>query len=163
MLNKFEKFNRRLSDWLEWIGFTALLLMMVITCVDVVGAKVFRTRLLGAIDIVQLAQLVAISFAGSIAQFLGRHVQVEFFYNLLPRRAQAVIDGIWPVLSLGLFIVIVWRLFVLGRGFQATGEYTATAYIPVHPFAYAAAFACIPICLILLLEFLKSLTKRERK
>ncbi len=163
MLDKFENFNRRISDWFEWIGLAALLLMMVITFIDVVGAKVFRWRLLGAIDIVQLSQIVAMSFAASMALLLGRHIQVEFFFNLLPRRAQAVIDSVVPLLGLGLFIVIVWRLCVLGRSFQTTGEYTATAYIPLYPFAYAVALACIPMCLILLLEFLKSLTKREKK
>lgn len=161
MFNKFEKLNRRLSEWLEWIGFAALLLMMVITCVDVVGAKIFRWRLLGAIDIVQLSQIVAISFAASMAQRLGRMIQVEFVYKLLPRRAQAVIDSVIPLLGMGLFIVIVWRLYELGRLFQTTGEYTATAYIPLYPFAYALGLACIPMCLVLLMEFLRSLTKRE--
>jgi len=163
VFDKFEKLNRGLSEWFEWIGLAALLLMMVITCIDVVGAKVFRWRLLGAIDIVQLSQIVAISFSACMALLLGRHIQVEFFFNLLPRRAQAVIDSVVPVLGLGLFIMIVWRLYVLGRSFQTTGEYTATAYIPLYPFAYAVAFACIPMCLILLLAFLKSLTKRQKK
>jgi len=163
VFEKFEKLNRRLSDWFEWLALAALLLMMVITCIDVVGAKVFRWRLLGAIDIVQLSQIVAMSFAASMALLLGRHIQVEFFFKLLPRRAQAVIDSVVPMLGLGLFIVIVWRLCVLGYSFQTTGEYTATAYIPIYPFAYAVAFACIPVCLILLLEFIKSLTKREKK
>jgi len=163
VLNKFEKLNRLLSEWLEWIGFVALLLMMMITCIDVVGAKIFRWRLLGAIDIVQLSQIVAISFAASMAQRLGRMIQVEFIYKLLPQRVQAVIDSVVPLLGLGLFIVVVWRLFELGRLFQSTGEYTATAYIPLYPFAFALGFACIPMCMILLLEFLKSLSKREEK
>ena len=163
MLNKFEKFNRRLSNWCEWLGLAALLVMMTVTCIDVVGSKIFRLPLLGSIDMVQLSQIVAISFAAGMAQILGRHVQVEFLYNLLPRRAQAVIDSIWPLLSLGLFIVVIWRLWVLGNSFKTTGEYTATAYIPLYPFAYALALACIPVCLVLLMEFLKSLMKREQK
>lgn len=163
MLNKFEKFNRWLSNWCEWIGLAALLVMMTVTCIDVVGSKLFHRPLLGSIDMVQLSQIVAISFAAGIAQILGRHVQVEFVYDLLPRRAQELIDSVWSVLSLGLFIVVIWRLWVLGNSFKTTGEYTATAYIPLYPFAYALAVACIPVCLVLILEFLKSLAKREQK
>jgi TRAP-type C4-dicarboxylate transport system permease small subunit len=163
VLSKFENFNRRLSNWCEWIGHAALLLMMVVTCIDVVGSKFFRLPLLGAIDIVQLSQIVAISFAASMAQLLGRHIQVEFVYKLMPQKAQAVLDSVVPLLGLGLFSVVVWRLFELGRLFQTTGEYTATAYIPLYPFAYALGFACIPMCMVLLMEFLKSLTKREKK
>lgn len=162
MLNKFEKFNRRLSGWCELLGIAAMLLIMVITCIDVIGAKLFLAPILGAIDIVQLSQIVAISFAAGMALILGRHIQVEFFFNLLPRRAQVVIDSFVLLLSLGLFIVIIWRLCVLGLSYQNTGEYTATAYIPLYPFAYAVAFACIPVCLVLLVEFIKSLTKREK-
>ena len=163
MLSKFERFNRRLSGWCEWLGVAAMLLMMVITCTDVVGAKVFLSPLLGAIDIVMLSQIVAISFAASMALIIGRHIQVEFFFNLLPRRAQAVINSFVLLLGLILFILIVWRLCVLGHSFQTSGEYSPTAYIPLYPFAYAIALASIPVCLVLVLEFFKSLTKRVQK
>ena len=163
MLSKFERFNRRLSGWCEWLGVAAMLLMMVITCTDVVGAKVFLSPLLGAIDIVMLAQIVAISFAASMALILGRHIQVEFFFDLLPRRAQAVINSFVLLLGLVLFILIIWRLCVLGHSFQTSGEYSPTAYIPLYPFAYAIALASFPVCLVLVLEFFKSLTKRVQK
>ena len=94
-----------------------------------------------------------------MALILGRHIQVEFFFNLLPRRAQAVINSFVLLLSLGLFILVIWRLGVLGHSFQTSGEYSPTAYIPLYPFVYSIALASIPVCLILLLEFLKSLTK----
>ena len=161
MLGKFERFNRRLSGWCEWLGLAGLLLMMVITCIDVVGAKVFQWRLLGALDIVMLSQIVAIAFAASMALILGRHIRVEFLFNLLPRRAQAVINSIVLLLGLGLFIVIIWRLCVLGYSFQTSGEYSATVHIPYYPFAYGIALASIPVCLVFLLEFLKSLTKKS--
>jgi len=159
VLDKFEKFTYRLSDWFEWIGLAGMLLMMAITCIDVVGAKVFHWRLLGAIDIVTLSQIVAIAFAASIALILRRHIQVEFVVKLLPRRAQAVIDSFILMLGLGLFIVIIWRLCVLGYSFQTSGEYSATVRIPYYPFAYGIALACIPVCLVLILKFLKSLTR----
>ena len=163
MLNKFEKFNRRISDWFEWIGLAGLLLMMVITCIDVVGAKVFKSPVLGALDIVQLSQIVAISFAMGMALILGRHIRVESFFPLLPRRAQAVINSLVHLLGLGLFVVIIWRLCAMGYAFQTSGEYSMTAYIPYYPFAYAIALAFIPVCLVLLLKFIKSLRKGAYK
>ena len=75
MLDKFEKFNRRISAWIEWVGFAAICLMVALTCVDVIGAKIFRTPVFGALDVMMIAQLLAISFAGSMALILGRHVQ----------------------------------------------------------------------------------------
>jgi TRAP-type C4-dicarboxylate transport system permease small subunit len=161
VLGKFERFNRRLSDWFEWIGLAGMLLVMAITCIDVVGAKVFKWPLLGALDIVMLSQIVAIAFAASMALILGRHIRVEFLFNLLPRRARAIINSFVLLLGLGLFSVIIWRLCVLGYSFQTSGEYSMTAYIPLYPFAYGIALASIPVCLVFLLEFLKSLTKKS--
>jgi len=161
VLDKFERFNRRLSDWFEWVGLAGLLVIMAITCIDVVGAKFFRWPLLGAIDIVMLVQIVAIAFAASMALILGRHIQVEFLFNLLPRRARAVINSIVMLLGLGLFMVIMWRLSVLGHLLQTAGDYSATIRIPYYPFAYGIALASIPVCLVFLLEFLKSLTKKR--
>lgn len=159
VLDKFEKFNRRLSNWFEWIGLAGMLLMMAITCIDVVGAKVFQWRLFGAIDVVMLAQIVAIAFVTSTTLILGRHIQVDIFISSLPRRAQAVIDIIALLLGLGLFIVIIWQVCVLGYSFQISGEHTATTTIPYYPFAYGIALASIPVCLVHLHKFLSSLMR----
>ena len=159
VLDKFEKFNHRLSDWFERIGLAAMLLIMAITCIDVVGAKVFHWRLFGAIDVVMLSQIVAIAFAASMVLIVGRHIQVEFIIARLPRRAQAVIDSIVLLLGLVLFSLIIWRLCVLGYTFQISGEYSQSAHIPYYPFAYCIALASIPVCLVLLLKFLKSIKK----
>ena len=161
MLGTFERINRRLSDWFEWVGLAGLLVMMAITCIDVVGAKVFRWRLFGALDIVQLAQIVAIAFAASMALILGRHIKVEFFVKRLPRRTKAIVNSLILLLGLGLFILIVWRLWVLGSSFLSTGEYSPTAHIPVYPFAYGIALASIPVCFVYLFEFIRSLRKGE--
>ena len=159
MLGKLEKFNHRLSGWFEWIGVAGLLLMMVITFIDVVGAKIFLWRLLGALDIVMLSQAVAIAFAAAMLLILGRHVQVTFFVARMPRRAQAVTESIIHFLELGLFILIVWRLLVFGYWMQTGGEGTATIRIPLYPFGYGMALALIPVCLVLVVSFINSLAR----
>jgi TRAP-type C4-dicarboxylate transport system permease small subunit len=159
VLEKFEKFNRRLSGWIEWIGFLAIFLMVALTCVDVFGAKVFRTPVFGALDVMGIAQLIAISFAVAMALILGRHVQVEFFVMLLPKRVQAAVDIIINFLGLFLFVLIVWRLFAYAYHLQLGGEESMTARIPLAPFTYAAAAAFIPVCLVFLQQFLSSVVR----
>ncbi|MBN1255338.1 MAG: TRAP transporter small permease [Deltaproteobacteria bacterium] len=163
MLDKIERYNRRLSEWFEWLAFLGLLVMMVVTCIDVVGAKVFRWPLPGSLDIVMLAQTVAIAFGASMALILGRHIQVEFFVKLLPRRLGAIVNSVVLFLGLGLFMVIVWRLAALGYLLQTSGDYSATIHIPYYPFAYGIALACIPVGVVFFLRFLKSLTKKEQR
>jgi TRAP-type C4-dicarboxylate transport system permease small subunit len=163
VLRKLEEFNRSLSGWLEWIGLAGLLIMMFITCIDVIGAKVFLKPVFGAIDIVVLGQIVAISFAAAFSLLLGRHVQVEFFVPRLPRRAQAVTDSIVFLLGLILFILIIWRLCVYGYSLHTGGEVSATARIPMAPFAYGIALASVPVCVVFLLNFINSLIRIVKK
>ena len=49
-----------------------MLLIVAVTCVDVVGAKVFRWRLAGAIDLVMLSQLVVVAFAAGMTLIKDR-------------------------------------------------------------------------------------------
>jgi TRAP-type C4-dicarboxylate transport system permease small subunit len=159
MLNKWEKFNHRLSSWFEWIGIVALLLMIMITLIDVVGGKLFVWRLPGAIDIVMVSQAVAIAFAAAMVLILGRHVHVTFLVERLPRRTQAVIESLVHLLELGLFILIIWRLFVFGHYMQTGGEGTGTIRIPLYPFGYGMAIALVPFCFVIMLNFVKSLSR----
>lgn len=159
MLEKFQKFNERVSAWGEWIAFWAIFFMVVLTCVDVLGSKLFRSPVFGSIDAMMLAQLIAVTFAAAMALIQNRHVQVEFFVMLLPRRIQAIIDGLIQLICLGLFILIVWRLFAHGYYLQTGGEVTPTAHIPMSPFAYASAVGIIPVCLVLLHQFFTSILR----
>lgn len=155
-MEKFKKFNERLSSWAEWVGFVAIFLMVAITCVDVLGAKLFLSPLFGALDIMMLAQLIAISFAASMALIMNRHVQVEFFMVMFPKRFQALVECLIKLLCLGLFIVIVWRLFTHGYHLQAGAEDSPTAHIPMSIFSYAAAVGTIPVCLVFLQQVISS-------
>lgn len=162
-LDKFEKFNRKISMSMEWVGVAALFLMMIITTVDVIGAKMFLKPVFGALDIMAIAQLLAMSFAVSATLILGRHVQVEFFVMLLPGKAVAIVDCIVNVLGFLLFVLIIWRLFAFGHDLDIDGEVSSTARIPLYPFVYGAAVACIPACLAYLYMFIDSIKKVIKK
>ncbi|MGD9368396.1 MAG: TRAP transporter small permease [Desulfobacteraceae bacterium] len=163
MFDRFDKLNARMSGWCQWLSIAAMLLIVAITCIDVVGAKVFRWRLPGAIDIVMLAQLVVIAFSAGITLIKGRHIRVEFFIKLLPKRVQNIVDTVVLLLLLALFSAIIWHVTVLGHSFQTSGEYSATIHIPYYPFAYSIALASIPVWLILLVQFIKTLKKSVQK
>lgn len=163
MLERFERLNATLSNWLAWIGLAALILMMAITCIDVIGAKIFLRPVFGAIDLVMLAQLIAIAFAGSTAQILKRHVQVEFFMPMFPQGFQAIAGAVINFLGFLLFAAVVWRLIIYGHLLQTGGEISSTARIPLFPLAYGVAFACIPLSLQLFFESVKSILMVVKK
>ena len=162
-LKKFEKFNQNISSAIEWVGLIGFLVMMLITTVDVIGAKVFLHPVFGALDSVMQAQLIAMSFAAATTLVAGRHVAVEFFVPLLPKPAQKVVDVFVNVLGLALFVILVWRLTEHAYSLQIENEVTPTARIPLYPFAYGAAVACIPVCLVYLHYLLESILRLVKR
>ncbi len=158
-LNKFERFNRVVSGGFEWIGVAGLLTIAAITCIDIVGSKVFLRPVPGSVDINGFSQIIAIAFAIAFTEIIGRHVRVEFFVSRLPRHAQGIINSFTSLLTLALFILIVWRSYELGQTLQSAGHTSLSARIPLYPFAYAISFASIPVCLIFLVEFLRSVAQ----
>jgi TRAP-type C4-dicarboxylate transport system permease small subunit len=163
VLQKLMKVSRLLSNWLERIAIAGILVMMGVTCADVVGTKFFRRPVHGAIDAVMLSQVVAIAFTIALTQILGKHVRVDFLLARLRARTQAVIDSIINFFLFILFCVIVWRLYVFGHSMQVAREVSPTLYVPLYPFVYGVAFASIPVCLVFLIEFLISVMKVARR
>lgn len=162
MLEKFERFNQTISSWAESIAFAAVLFMVALTCIDVVGAKLFRLPVPGSLDMMMLAQLIAISFTAAMTLIGDRHVSVEFFMALLPKRAQYLVGCLVDLLCLALFILITWRLFTHGYHLQTGGEETPTIQIPVAPFAYAASVATVPVCLVYAQRLISSIIRAAR-
>lgn len=160
MLSKFEKFNRWISGWLEWIGVIGILVMMLTTCIDVLLTKIFSSPIQGAIDVVQFSQLIAIALVFGMTLILGRHIQVDIFISSLPRRTQGVIDSIASLFGFVFFLIVVWQLYVLGYSFQIAGEKSMSQLrFALFPFPYVIALGSIPVCLVFLQRLINSLIR----
>lgn len=154
MLQKFERFNETVARWASLIGLAIVVFMIALTGADVVGAKAARLPVPGSLDMMGLAQLLAIAFAAAATLVERRHVSVEFFVDMLPGRLRLLIECAVELLGLALFALLVWRLAHLGYYQQTGNETTPTIRLPLAPFTYLAALALVPVCLVLLQRIL---------
>lgn len=161
-LERFARFNHALARAAEAVALAALVFMVLVTCVDVAGAKLFLAPLPGSLDMMMMAQLVGVCFAGAATLIEGRHIAVDFFVALIPERPRAALGAAVHLAALVLFAIVAWRLFEHGAELQRSREVTPTAYIPIAPFAYAAALAMVPFCLVLAQQFLQSLSELRK-
>ena len=162
-LERFDRFNEKVSGWMEWIGFAGIVVIILVTTIDVVGSKLFVKPLFGSLDIVMLAQLIAATCTVTAALIAGRHVRVDFFLDIMPKRFRRVVDGIVYFLAFVLFAIIVWRLIVYAHNLQMDGEVSGTARIALYPFGYIAGIACIPVCLVYLSRLIKLFVRSPQK
>jgi len=142
----------RVSNWFNLVAAGAVLLMFALMVVDILSSKIFNRPIIATVDVASLLALVVASFSVSRTILAGRHIEVDFIVSKLPRGARKTCNTIASFLSLAFFFLIVWRSFLYGYSLQVTGESSLTTHIPMAPFAYGIAIACVPAVVIYLYQ-----------
>jgi TRAP-type C4-dicarboxylate transport system permease small subunit len=140
------------------IAATVLFAMMAVTAVDVTGRYLFNSPLQGGYEFTQLLML-SLVFAG-LPTVTRRydHVTVGLFNNAFKGPLRIARDASIAVIVAIAAAYLGWRLYLLGGRFSGFGDTTATARIPLAPFAYGGAFAMLLTALasvVLLIESFK--------
>jgi TRAP-type C4-dicarboxylate transport system permease small subunit len=159
MIDRLDKIAKTFSRWVSWIAGLGVVSMLALTVADIVGVKLFKSPIPGAIETVAFLGVVITAFSIAYTQSQHAHIQVEFFVLRLPLRLRAGVAAFVSILSIVLFALLSWQSFKYGYSLQSAGELSMTSRIPFYPFVYAIAFCCIPVCLVLLVELLKSVMK----
>jgi len=128
--------------------------MILVASGDVIGLKAFGSPIHGSVDIIVVAQIVAISFAASLSIIQNRHLAVEVVFEKLHGRTRTVIEAVVAFLTLVLFILLVWHMWLYADNLRMKGKSSYVLYLPLYPYAYAMAIAFIPVCLTLLQKLL---------
>lgn len=149
----------RLSIWGEWIGVGGILIMVAVTCADVLGAKLLTAPVPGSTEIISLVQVAAIVFAMAATQRHKGHISVEMFVAKMPPRVHWLVKALTSLLGLILFSLLIFESVRLGNRYLEAGEVTATVQIPYYPFAYAFSLALLPVAMMLLVDFIEALKK----
>lgn len=159
MIERLEKFTNVWSIWFNWIAGFGVVAMLGITVVDIIANKLFKNPVPGGIENVAYLGVVVAAFAVAYTQITRGHIQVEFLVMRLPRRAQESVIALVSLLGIVLFAMLAWRSYAFARSLQVAGEVSPTQRIPYYPLVYAMGICFIPVCLTLLVGFLKSIRK----
>ena len=149
------RYDHGVVGWAERVldaGSVVIILAMVgVTCVDVIGRYLFHAPLQGAYELneILLPMLVFLSLPG--ITWRDGHVKVSLIDSLLGRRAKAVRDCAFNLLSAAALAVLTWHLILLAGRKAAIGETAASLGVELAPVAYlvAGTVALSALCLVL--------------
>lgn len=157
-MDVLEKTSNRLAKALYWIAGAAIVVMMVLTCADVV-LRYLRMPIPGTYELVCFLGALAVSFAMAHTSVERGHVAVSLVVRLLPQRAQYLVDSLTGTLGIILFALIAWQSALYANVLRGSGEVSLTLQMPFYPFVYGMAFSAGAVCLVLLTDVLKNLAK----
>lgn len=147
-------FTEKLTKGMNVIAYTALTIIMLLTCSDVV-LRFFKMPIVGTFEIVGMLGAIVLGFAIPYTSFLRAHIYVDFIIQKFPTRGKDAMNIITRVVSIVLFATIGYNLFLYGIDIQMSGEVSLTRQIPFHPIAYGLGISCFVQCLVLFTDIFK--------
>lgn len=131
----------RLVIGLAWIAGAAVIVMMLVTCLDVL-CRLFSRPLTGAFDIVRMAGAVSAACAIPYTTAIKGHVAIEYFFHKLGRKGRLFMDAVIRIMAMLLFAAISVQSIIYGMGLHNTGQVSATLQWPLFWIPYVIAFCC---------------------
>ncbi len=135
LFKALEKF----SSLLKAVGAMSITCMMMLTVVDVVG-RFFKHPIFGSVELVSFLATIVIAASLPYTYKVDGHVGVEILVRLLPQKAQLVIGLFTRTISLILFGIVTWQMFLYAEDIHHTGEVSMNLEFPIYYIVYMLAF-----------------------
>ncbi len=151
----------RLSGVLKFIGASAITIMMLLTVVDVIG-RFFKHPIFGSVELVGFLAVITVAAALPYTYKMDGHVGVEILVRLLSKKTQLWIDVFTRSLSLVLFGIISWQMFLYAKDIHETGEVSMNLEFPIYYIVYILALGLV-IFSVTILERIVDTIKQLRE
>lgn len=159
---RLKRVAEKLGYWFNWVAGAGLVGMMLLTCSDVV-LRFFDRPVPGTFEIVGFLGVIVAAFAIAYTHILGGHVAIDYLVARLPQRSRNAFRSLVSLLGASLFALIAWQSCLFARSLSISGEVSPTEKIPISPFVYSIAVACLPVILVLSVDFIRSLGQMVKK
>ena len=161
----FDRVIHSLSRVCDRIAQSAVVAMMLLVVANIIWRVVPKIGhpIFGTYDFVRFIGAILIAFAIAYCAVQGGHIAVELVVDRFPKRAQAIVGTITGILGLGFFALLAWQCLLLANDMWRLGEVSMGAHVPFFPFIYGIGFGCAVLCLVILVDLIKSLAKAVRK
>ncbi len=158
MHKTFSKPLNTFSDILKVIGAVALAAMMMLTVVDVIG-RYFRHPVFGSVELVGFLATIIVAAALPYTHKMDGHVGVEILVRLLSEKAQIKLRLLTNILSLVLFCLITWQMFLYAHDIHKTGEVSMNLEFPIYYIVYLLAFGLLAFSITLIESIINDFSK----
>jgi TRAP-type C4-dicarboxylate transport system permease small subunit len=140
----------RIRNLLKIAGAVCLMGMVAITCADVVG-RYLGHPIFGSVEIAGFLATLAAALALPYTHAMKGHIGVEILVVRFSRRTQAAIELGTNILSLVLFAVVTWRMYLYAATIRKSGEVSMSLEFPEHIIISITAF-CFLIFTLTIVE-----------
>ena len=139
------------------------MVMMFLITTNVLLRYVFNRPLKSVYEIVEVLLVIVVCFGMAYTATLKGLVSVEVLVERFPPRAQAFMDMVSSLLGMCLFSLIAWKSAEQAIIYWTEKSATYAANVPLFPFVSVVVFGSGLLSLVLLTQFIKSISRMVKK
>ena len=158
-LDKTERLAHSASLFAANIAAVILLILVVLTCVDVVGRYIFTMPLIGAVELVRICMAGIIFFSFPIMFLKGDHIIVDLIAFLKKGYLGWVLAMLLLLISIGVAVMLGDRVYDYAIRALEDGDTTEYLSIPRYIVVGFITLAIFSAAFMSLLRLLLMLTK----
>ena len=138
-----------------------LCVMVVVTCIDVVGRYFFSAPLLGAHEIITLSMGIMIYLGMPLVTASREHLMIDLVANLLSSKGKRVQQIAINSIAALTFILFSYLLLFYGFGLAEDLMITEDLEIEQAPIAYVMAVMCFLTIFVFLFHVFQAANNKE--
>jgi tripartite ATP-independent transporter DctM subunit len=152
-----EKLANPLSRIADSVGRVLLALMVLLITTDVILRYFFNRPIKGSYELVEFMLVLLVFLGLAFTQTKKSHVSITLLTSKFSPSQLAAIGSATNLLSLLIFSTITWRCILQAEELRANGTASDVLLIPNFPFMWVVVFGSALLCVIFLIDFIKSL------
>lgn len=146
------------------IGLALLLLLALGTVLDVLLRWLFNSPIVGLSDTYSLFMAGVLASCFPLCIYNRGNVTIRFFGNALGPRATNFLDAFGNLITLCVFALLAWQLWLHTDQLARDGETTWVLSWPVSPWWRAVTILiiiCTPVAFVTFIQYVKAALKKR--
>ena len=158
LLGPPEKLIHAIIKPLTWVALVLLGLMVLHIVAHIFGRFLFRSPLVGTLEIIELETVILAACVVAYAEVQRRHVRVDVIFTKFPHLVQIRLAGIMNFIGAVYFVLMAWSAGKLAWTYLFPRIMASqNLYVPLAPFSFVLAFGILMLGLALLVNCFRPL------
>lgn len=155
-----DKVSHVLNQVFIWIASCFLIGMIVLSCANIF-LRIVWLPVRGTFELLGYFGAIVTAFALGYTQIKKGHIAVDIVVVRFSKKTQNILLVINNLICMIFFALVTFQVSKYGTTLWQTGEVTETLGIIYYPFTYGVAAGCAVLCLVLLIDVLKIILRKE--
>lgn len=155
-----DKVSHFLNQVFIWIASCFLAAMIILSCANIF-LRVVWVPVRGTFELLGYFGAIVTAFALGYTQIKRGHIAVDILVLRFSKRTQTILLATNNFICMIFFALVTFQVSRYGTTLWTTGEVTETLGIIYYPFTYGVAAGCAVLCLVLFIDILKIVSRRE--